>query len=186
MHTLSPPPQPRVECRREDTRTNLFVTATIATDDGRTNVRVRNISASGALVEGRDLPGVGEPFCLRRGSLSAQGTVVRRVDRYAGVTFEETIEPAAWLPSSDQGQERVDRIVHEVRDLFPDAQPSAAFLSSQQSAGPNPGELRDLADMLDRLADALASDAEVVEQYLSKLHVLDMASQKLRALATER
>ncbi|GMM93211.1 PilZ domain-containing protein [Qipengyuania sp. MTN3-11] len=175
----------QAECRRQESRTNLFVAATIATPRLQANVRLRNISPSGALIEGSELPEVGEDLCLRRGSLSAVGTVMRRDEKYAGLHFDAPIDPAEWLPSNHHGQQRVDRIVHEVRDLFPNAQPSAAFLASQQRSGPDCAELRDLADLLDTLADTLASDADVVARYLGKLHVLDMAAQKLRLLAQE-
>ena len=185
MYEFSPRPLD-VDNRRKDTRTNLFVAASIVAGQIRGNVRLRNISAAGALIEGSELPDVGEAVCLRRGSLEVHGRVVWRQAKSAGLNFDQPSDPVDWLPTNDGGQQRVDRIVHEARDLFPNAQPSPAFLAARKMAAADSAELIQLADMLDTLADALASDAAVVGRYLDKLQVLDMAGQKLRLLAKDR
>lgn len=185
MYEFSPRPS-EVDNRRKDTRTNLFVAASIVAEQMRASVRLRNISAAGALIEGGDLPEIGESVCMRRGSLSVHARVVWRQAKSAGLSFDQPTDPVDWLPAGDEGQQRVDRIVHEARDLFPDAQPSPAFLAARKIAAADSAELVQLADMLDTLADALASDTAVVGRYLDKLQVLDMAGQKLRLLAQNR
>lgn len=184
MNDLTADPA-QVQNRRLHPRTNLFVAASIITERLRAAVRLRNISQAGALVEGGELPGVGDAFCLRRGDLAVRGQVVRRDAKSAGLSFDQPTDPTDWLPTSESGQQRVDRIVHEARDLYPNARPSPAFLAVKKSHAADTVELVRLADMLDTLADALASDPAVVGRYLDKLQVLDMAGQKLRLIARE-
>mgnify|MGYP006199663243 CR=1 FL=1 len=163
----------------------MFVTAAIASERMSANVRIRNISSTGALIEGAELPELGERVHLRRGSMAISGNVVRREGKYAGVHFIGRTSAESWLPTGDGGQQRVDRVVHAARDLYPNARPSAAFAASRPHQRPQRDELLALADSLDALANALGEDNAVVMSYLTKLQVLDIASQKLRALARE-
>ena len=60
---------------RTDRRSNVFLTATLVMASGSVAVRVRNISARGALIDGAALPPEGTAIELRRGSLAAAGDI---------------------------------------------------------------------------------------------------------------
>src|SRR5688572_338181 len=85
--------------QRAHQRTRMFVTANLSSAAMTTNVRVRDMSGSGALIEADALPSVGERVKLRKGELSATGTVVRREGTQAGILFERPINVLDWLPN---------------------------------------------------------------------------------------
>jgi hypothetical protein len=65
--------------------------ATIYTDNGSMPVRLRNLSAKGALAEGSDLPSVGEKVRLCRGSLEIAGELVWCEDGSQWVTTTDLL-----------------------------------------------------------------------------------------------
>ncbi|WP_369026924.1 PilZ domain-containing protein [Qipengyuania sp. RANM35] len=170
------------QSRRAHVRRNLFVVASIASPGVSAPVRVRNLSDLGALVEGPELPGIGERITLRRGDLTASGKVVRKIADRAGLQFDRPIQVAAWLPSGVRDQAAVNAQVAEAR---------ASSTGGHQGACPNPvpqtvpmrEELESVADMLVALADAFSEDPAIVERYLTRLQVLDVAAQKIRYFA---
>ena len=98
---------------RAAARSNVFLTATLAI--GRTSlpVRVRNISAGGALLDGPDLPGAGSIVRLRRGSLSTDGKIAWQERDQCGVRFSRNIRAEEWVRRvGHSGQLRVDNIVN--------------------------------------------------------------------------
>jgi hypothetical protein len=98
---------------RVETRSNIFVMAALYAD-GRSvaPVRIRNISRTGALVEGVELPLVGGKVRLSRASLSATGMLVWVEGAKAGINFDETVVVADWLPQGRRafGQQSVDEL----------------------------------------------------------------------------
>lgn len=158
----------------------MFVLATISGESASGPVRIRNLSACGALIEGASLPNVGDRVELRRGSGFVCGEVVWCSDGRAGLRFDGRVEVGEWMPGGHAGQQCVDRIVHQVKsDTIP---PSAPILPEQDFALA-PMQLRKLAREIDALADELADDGTVVAKLAAKLQALDIASQVLRKLA---
>lgn len=78
-------------------RRQLFFAATLEFEAGSTLVRVRNLSATGALVEGHGLPDVGEPIRLLRGPLCTTGTTAWTTPGRAGLSFDRPLDLAAWM-----------------------------------------------------------------------------------------
>lgn len=72
-------------------RSNVFLAATLVIAGGSLAVRVRNISARGALLDGPQLPPVGAAVDLTRGSLVAHGTIVWQTGDHCGVEFDSDI-----------------------------------------------------------------------------------------------
>lgn len=60
---------------RAETRTHLFVVAMLSAGTAMTPVHIRNLSTSGALIEGSALSAVGAAVTIRRASLSVQGVL---------------------------------------------------------------------------------------------------------------
>ena len=187
MIDLSASPHTPHASRRTHKRTQMFVMASLSSASMTGNVRVRNMSVSGVLVEADDLPLLGERVKLRRGSVSATGSVIRREGRQAGILFERPVCPADWLPNKARSQAMVDTTFQSIKPTFeggPLSEKSAGHARAEESALPSSPATRDelegIADMLDALADQMSEDPVIISSYLDKLQVLDIASQKLR------
>jgi hypothetical protein len=170
---------------RSETRTNMFVIATMSAITASGPIKIRNLSRHGALIEGAALPGLGEDLKLRRGALSVTGQIVRLHGNKAGIRFDGPIDVGQWLPSAHPDQQRVDDLFQSIRDK------SVACTSRRDAARPtartaaDPAQLRQLALDLNSLADDLAGDAGVVVRHGLRLQTLDVASQMLLRLAGE-
>ena len=160
----------------------MFVLATMAATSTSGPVRIRNMSPAGAMIEGDHLPCVGELVSLRRGTLSASGTVVWRLEGKAGLRFDRQIDVTGWLPTGSTGQQAVDRAFQEMKAAA--AAPSYPAQAPQIPSSPiDTAELLKTAAALDDLADALAEDPAVVASHGSKLQTFDIAAQLLRRYA---
>lgn len=90
---------------RSEERTHLFLDATWAGEAGRgaqptaIPVRVRNLSATGALIEGVMLPLAGAQVTLRRGECEATGRTMWVAPGRCGLEFDAPIRVASWLPA---------------------------------------------------------------------------------------
>lgn len=167
----------------------MFVMATIYADRDWAPVRVRNLSPTGALIEGPVLPHHGTQVRLTRGSLSVRGAIVWHKDGRAGLRFDSTISVADWLPQGRAmtAQQRVDEIVQQTRTVCNGvlARTPADYLVSQ-STKPSATDLTRLRLAIQSLAEDLAADPAVVESHGSKLQTLDITAQTLRKLTSER
>jgi hypothetical protein len=101
---------------RSDPRASVFLTAVLVTGAGQAAVRIRNLSAHGALLEGPDLPSEGAIAQIRRGSLSAAGDIAWSRDQHCGLRFAAIIDVAAWIERAGPiGQQRIDAAIAEFR-----------------------------------------------------------------------
>ena len=126
---------------RIERRTNMFVMASLVADAGSGPVKMRNLSAHGALVEGAVLPraGVdlfgarivrgsdadlqsvlpraGSRFRLYRGELSIWGKVVWSDHGRAGLRFDSLAIVSDWLPraQTNVAQQRIDDMISQMR-----------------------------------------------------------------------
>ena len=170
---------------RREARTNLFAMASIYTDCGSMPVKLRNVSAGGALAEGPVLPAVGTRVRLRRGSLEVVGEVVRSQQGSVGLRFDGSVTVADWLPRGRAvaAQQQIDELVHKARCdrvMTPPAAPDDI-----RSAKPGALDLMRLKQAVEALSDDLANDPQVVERHGSRLQVLDVVAQTLRKLAIQ-
>ncbi len=81
------------ESRREE-RTHLFVAATLYFADGSCPVHIRNMSPTGALIEGAVLPEIQMPAIMKRGELETNVSLVWKAGRKAGLSFSSTVHVA--------------------------------------------------------------------------------------------
>lgn len=101
-------------------RTHLFLVASVTCGRASVAVRVRNLSASGALIEAASLPPVGSLIALCRGELEAFGTIVWAEFGKAGLTFTDLVDVSAWLPVKEaKRQVKIDPIAVEVQQASP-------------------------------------------------------------------
>lgn len=139
--------------------------ATLYAGSASLSVKVRDLSSTGALVEGEGMPALGTAVSLRRGSLSVAGELVWRRNRQAGVRFSSSVDPAKWLPQ-------------RARD--------AAAYSLSKPGRLSALELTRLCVALESLAEDLASDHNIAERHIGKLPTLKIVTEALRKLAAER
>jgi hypothetical protein len=172
---------------RVSARANLFVMAAICAGLGSEPVKVRNLSANGALVEGAILPQPGAQVRLCRADLSIDGEIIWCKDGRAGLRFNSAVAVADWLPqgSAKASQERVDRLVQEFKTSGDAWAPSAA-LGGVPSKDISVAELIRLRGAIESLAEDLAADTAIVERHVSKLQTLDIVAQALGKLAAAR
>ena len=174
--------------RRVDLRSNIFVVAALASGIGSGPVRIRNMSPSGALIEGGVIPPDGSAGRLSRGTLSVTGEIVWRHENRAGMRFDSVVTVGEWLPGgkSATGQERVDEIVYsykaEVGAMRPAAAAPAPLSATRQAIGV---ELLELLEALNAVAEELAHDDATTARHPKALQAIDVAAQKLEALARQ-
>ena len=175
--------------RRVEPRSNIFVVAALASGRGNGPVRIRNMSRSGALIEGAVIPADGSAVRLSRGSLGVAGTIVWRHENRAGMRFDCAVTVGAWLPGgkSAAGQQRVDEIVYsykaEVGARRPAAPAAPAPLrAARQDIG---AQLIEVRESLNAVAEELAADDATTERHPNALQAIDMAAQKLETLARQ-
>ncbi len=161
---------------RHQTRTHLFVAATIYADSGSTPVKIRNMSQSGVLIEGAVLPDVGERITLKRGRLHATGWITWRVERKAGVRLEAAVHVADWMARQvSSEQERIDALLSIVRNDKPGASGTPAGTSAAASIE---AELAQLRAELGALENALLGDVIVVATH-PEIQTFDISLQRI-------
>lgn len=167
---------------RAATRTHLFVVAMLSCADAQSPVRLRNLSATGALIEGSALPAVGSVVTVRRGGLSVTGILAWRSQNQAGLAFKSNIVVTAWLPKSAASkQSAIDHVMFEAKN-----RPGGlGELSQSNFLRPDPAgvqfELAALRNDLATLGEALAKDIILVATH-PEIQALDIAIQRIDRL----
>jgi hypothetical protein len=78
---------------RRARRSHVLMAASIEADGVAVAVKLRNLSAEGALVEGDTLPGVGRPVIFRKKELNLPGRVAWVSAGRAGIAFDTNLDP---------------------------------------------------------------------------------------------
>ena len=76
---------------RRSRRSNVLLAASIEASGASLAVKLRNLSAEGALIEGDDLPVEGSEVLFRRNDLSVKSCVAWVHGKHAGVAFRRSI-----------------------------------------------------------------------------------------------
>lgn len=180
--------QGRAADARAAARVSIYLAATLFGDGSSSPVKIRNMSATGALVEGAVVPDVGAAVRLVRGRLIASGIVTWAAENRFGLKFSRRIDVQQWRANpANSEQQRVDEIVRLVKagavplpvpplaqTSLPDEVPNAATDLSQ--------ELRCALELLDNLGCILASDSALVMRHGPALQNLDIAMQVIAAV----
>ena len=99
-------------------RKNLFLAATIDGGGGPMAVRVRNLSESGAMLEGAALPQPQTRISMRRGELQVDATVMWVEGERCGIRFDQGIAVDDWVAgkrTNPRHQARVDMMQAAIR-----------------------------------------------------------------------
>jgi len=78
---------------RKTRRSNVLMAASLELSGTSLPVKLRNLSAEGALVEGDKLPVEGAAIVFRKGDLSVPGKVAWAKTRSAGISFSRKLDP---------------------------------------------------------------------------------------------
>jgi hypothetical protein len=178
--------QPQTADPRENPRTNMFLGAVIREPGLSFPVKVRNMSVSGALVEGAALPEEGAEVQLVRGSLALSATVAWSAAGRCGLRFSSPACVRDWLaPSANAAQQRVDEAVRVFKcGAVP--MPQRPATRNEQSGSETvqfAEDLRRATRLLEHLSQELSNDTDVVIRNAGRLQNLDIALQILAVVA---
>lgn len=164
---------------RSDPRSNVFLTAVLCAGGAQTNVRIRNLSAHGALLEGPDLPAEGTVVQIRRGSLSVAGDIAWSREQHCGVQFGSIIQVGAWIERAGPiGQQRIDAAIADFR-----RQPTRPMLSFAVL----PGDLRrsdinSLSAEILRICERMVCMPELSVEIAEQILKIEAAARAIEAL----
>lgn len=176
-------------------RTNLMLAAEIEIDGRYVPVRIRNLSETGALIEGSALPGRGAALLLHRASFHIGATIAWSGGGRAGIHFDDPISLPQWtgkaLPpesSSFRDQRRVDAYQAEARAGPIPPPPPASDLAFTEEARLHlrarlADELAYVRRLLDSMGDELVTEPIIVAHHSRTLQSIDLASQILAHLS---
>jgi hypothetical protein len=175
--------------RRVAQRTFLMLAANAWSGGAYVPVRIRNVSETGALIEGAGLPPAGEPIQLNRGEAQIDGVVAWSTGTRCGVHFATPIAVDIWRAgkpaTAPAGQGRVDRIQAAVRAGAPAASgasppaPPAEERWADQLDGRLAEELGLVRRLVETLGDELVADPAILHRHAQALQNIDLASQML-------
>lgn len=159
-------------------RTRLFLSATIGFGAASATVRVRDLSASGARIEGDNLPIVGASASMNRGALVAGGTIIWREHSAAGIRFDQPLELERWMPGL------MARDPEEGEHLA--AAPSVPSLGEAEATLRQrlAEELDYVARLLESLGTDLGRDPLIIARYGQQLQNVAMSTQILGHIGT--
>ena len=165
------------EENRSSGRSNVFLTATLDCGGRTMPVRIRNLSARGALVDGKALPPAGTRVRLLRGRLSALGEIAWETEVQGGLKFDGDVDVASWVQRlGHSGQERVDGVIAALRSG--EAPPKFKDKPAAQESLPV------ISAALDQICERLASHPAMSIELGEDLMKLDAIAQSLRRIAT--
>jgi hypothetical protein len=191
---LSPPPFPTSDQRAGSPRKNLLLAANVDVGSFSAPVRIRNLSETGALIDGTALPEVGADLTLRRLEIEVGATVVWRVAGRCGIRFAGKVSVDDWATGKrrmptlfERSQTGVDARQAAVRSgkfslVADDDVVPAASLAAEVLDGRIADELAELRCTLDTVGDALSDDVAILQQHGDALQQLDVACQILTEL----
>lgn len=186
--SMTPQTSPNVTDLRAAGRSSLFLAATISVNDRTSAIRIRDLSSSGAQMEGADLPEVDLMVLISRGDLSVTGKVVWRRQQRCGVRFDNSLLLDDWLAGKGhRGQRRVDRIISKMRSgkFLPETTPDRSSCGDPRLLAKRiADELAYVTRLLEGLSEGLANEPATVMRHLAELQDLDVASQILGHLGS--
>ena len=84
-------PAERDQSRRAAPRVRVALPAAADTAGGRKDVKLANLSRTGAMLEGPELPSVGFNVVLKSGNVDVFATVVWKMGDRCGITFDRPV-----------------------------------------------------------------------------------------------
>jgi len=194
-HHQSCDPVPATALPPRPPRKNLLLSASIEAVTLSAPVRIRNLSETGALIDGAALPEVGAELTLRRLEVEIGATVVWRTAGRCGIRFAGNVAVDDWaagkrrsLHLHEHSQAGVDARIAAVRSgtVLPidDGAAATAPVRADVLEDRIAEELAYVRRLLDSVGDALSDDAIVLQRHGRSLQTIDAACQILAELGT--
>ena len=191
---MSEPAEEPARDRRASRRSNLLLVAEIEYDGLIAQVRIRNVSDTGAMVEGPQVPKAGTRLWLKRGTLKVRASVAWADRGKAGLHFDEQLPVEIWAggkpkpaePAGLKDQRQIDALQAAIRaghsttafDTPPSASPEAGQLNARTA-----DEIKYVVRLIESLGDQLAGDPVILHKHATSLQNIDLANQILSHLA---
>jgi hypothetical protein len=154
--------------------------------DSSVPVKIRNLSPTGALIEGSciPVPVPGSAVRLVRGRLAAHALVAWSADGRFGLKFAGPIDIVAWRAAPvNNEQGRVDDIVRLVKaGAVPLSVGQLSLADGRLSPAELSHDLRLASQLLGRLGDAFSSDVVIAANHGAAFQQLDIAMQVIAAV----
>ncbi|PSJ39121.1 hypothetical protein C7I55_16710 [Sphingomonas deserti] len=156
-------------------------------------VRIRNLSETGAAIEGPALPHIGASFTLRRLDVSIAGVVMWVTGGRCGVHFDGKICVTDWISgsraplSATRDQTRVDTIQAAIRTgsgFIPQAPVHQTTEVQADLDARLSQELAFVRRLLEQLGEELSDEPAVLARHMRALQSFDLAGQILGHIAT--
>lgn len=178
--------QTRATDSRAAPRTSIYLAAVLYCDGFPLSVRIRNLSETGALLDGAVIPNPGALVQLIRGELIVHGLVAWSSEGRFGLKFSGGIDVKRWqAATSNSEQQRVDEVVRLVKAGAVPLRVGSLSESSLETAAACPElacDLKRVAQLLDELGEELAGNPDTVERHGLALQSLDISVQLLTAI----
>ncbi len=171
-----------------------MLAATISAGAVSAPVRIRNLSETGAMIDGPALPTPGSTLMLNRLTVSIGATVVWTREGRCGLSLMGPIVVADWIAGASSAsakaageQFRVDQIQSAIRS-------GAALPAETRAPAPPPAsavpversvaiELTRVRRMLDAVTEELSDDVDVLMRHQRAMQSFDIAAQIIAELA---
>ncbi|MEO9130483.1 MAG: PilZ domain-containing protein [Sphingomonas sp.] len=185
--------QPGADQQLRSPRKNVLLSATIEAGKLKVPVRIRNLSESGAMLDGAALPDLGAVLTLRRLQVEIGATVIWCEAGRCGVAFDGLVSVEDWVAGNclpvrfvKPGQARVDEIQSALRrgdapleEAPPPSRPVPVGELEQHIAA----EIGMVRRLLETVADELSEDPALLMRYAEALQRFDFGCQVLSHLA---
>ena len=183
---------------RASPRTNLLLAATAEIGGRSVPVRIRNLSETGALLEGAGLPDAGMKLVLARGDLHVSAVVAWAAGGRRGVKFDGPTPVHEWTGGTKpkplectglRDQRRVDALQAEARSdaasgrALRASAPAVSSAASRDLEARLAHELGYVQRLLENLGDELIKDLFLVQRHGQSLQSLDLVGQILGHVA---
>lgn len=184
---------------RASPRTNLLLAATAEIGGRCVPVRIRNLSETGALLEGAGLPDAGMKLVLARGDLHVSAVVAWAAGGRRGVKFDGPTPVHEWTGGTKpkpldvtglRDQRRVDALQAEARSDAASGRALRASAPAAETATASSDldsrlahELGYVQRLLENLGDELINDLFLVQRHGQSLQSLDLVGQILGHVA---
>lgn len=174
------------------TRKNLMLAASIESAGSRAPVRIRNLSETGAMLDGAALPATGASLVLTRADIQVSANVVWCAGGRCGIRFDNVAASVdEWVAgkraavfAGQRGQARVDAIQNAVRSgaALPAEPATGTATSTAELERRIAEEIIYVQRLIDALGEELIEDPVMLQRHSRVLQNLDRASQVLEHL----
>ena len=159
-------------------RSRVMLAATLLARGLACNVRIRNVSETGALLEGDVLPDVGTQLILQRGEHEMNATVMWVRGGRCGVRFADLVTVSDWAGVQPAAQADALPLPSSLLPQLAVSDPSDAMLPRRIGE-----EIAYVQRLIDSIGNELVANPVFVNRYQRALQNFDLASQILGHLS---